>query len=109
MPERPSADATSFRIGADFSVQRLGFGAMRLPTGPADHRERSIAVARRAVELGVELIDTAFMYGWGANETLLAEALYPYPDGLLIAAKVGIIQPSAGEWSVCGRPESPRR
>jgi pyridoxine 4-dehydrogenase len=100
---------TTFRIGSDWTVKRLGLGAMRLPTEPAADRERSIALVRRAIELGVDLIDTAFMYGWGANETLLAEALHPYPDGLLIATKVGIVQPSPGEWSVCGRPESLRR
>jgi pyridoxine 4-dehydrogenase len=107
MIQRPPANAT-FRIGGDLTVQRLGFGAMRLPTEPAGEREHSIAVARRAVELGVDLIDTAFMYGWGANEMLLAEALHPYKDGLLIATKVGIVKPSVGEWSVCGRPESLR-
>jgi pyridoxine 4-dehydrogenase len=85
-------------------VHRLGFGAMRLPA--EEPRAPAIAVARRAVELGVELVDTAFMYGWGANELLLAEALHPYPANVLIATKVGIVQPAPGEWAVCGRPES---
>ncbi|MET9608265.1 aldo/keto reductase [Streptomyces sp. NPDC006512] len=79
-----------FRIGGDLGVRRLGFGAMRLPSEPGPAREVSLAVARRADELGVTLIDTAHMYGWGANEELLAEALYPYVDGLVITTKVGI-------------------
>jgi aryl-alcohol dehydrogenase-like predicted oxidoreductase len=63
---------------------------MHLPTEPGPAREASVAVVRRAVELGVTLIDTAYMYGWGANEELLAEALYPYPDELLVTTKVGV-------------------
>jgi aryl-alcohol dehydrogenase-like predicted oxidoreductase len=77
-----------FHIGGDLRVRRLGFGAMRLPTEPAAAREQAMAVARRAVELGVTLIDTAHLYGGGANEELLAEALYPYPGELLITTKV---------------------
>jgi pyridoxine 4-dehydrogenase len=79
---------------------------MRLPTDAEDDRARSMTVARRAVDLGVQLVDTAFMYGWGANERLLAEALHPYPPSVLIASKVGIVQPAPGQWAVCGRPES---
>ncbi|MGW7268915.1 aldo/keto reductase [Streptomyces sp. NPDC054864] len=95
-----------FRIGGEIDVRRLGFGAMRLPTEAGAAREASVAVARRAVELGVTLIDTAYMYGWGANEELLAEALYPYPDDLLIATKVAIERPTPGEEAqVNGRPE----
>lgn len=78
---------------------------MHLPTEPGAARESAIEVARRAVELGVTLIDTAHMYGWGANEELLAEALYPYPDGLLITTKVGVSRPSpSDEWRLDGRP-----
>ncbi|GAA2608653.1 aldo/keto reductase [Actinomadura fulvescens] len=78
---------------------------MHLPT-EAGLRDGAIAVARRAVELGVTLIDTAHLYGWGANEELLAEALYPYPDELLIATKVGVAPPAAGrEAALCGRPD----
>ncbi|MFB4313749.1 aldo/keto reductase [Actinomadura sp. 21ATH] len=98
---------TSFQIGGDLTVRRLGFGAMHLPTEPASARENSVAVARRAVELGVTLIDTAFMYGWGANEEILAEALHPYPDGLQITTKVGIVNPG-GEWAQDARPASLR-
>lgn len=94
----------TYAIGGEHVVRRIGFGAMRLSSAP-DDRSRSIAVVRRAVELGVELVDTAFMYGWGGNEALLAEALHPYAPRLLIATKVGIVQPRPGEWAVCGRPE----
>lgn len=99
--------ASTFRIGGDRAVGRLGLGAMRLPTGPSD-REASVAVLRRAVELGVTLVDTAHMYGWGANEELIAEALHPYPDDLLVATKVGISQPAPGAWAVDGRPAALR-
>ncbi|MGW6534796.1 aldo/keto reductase [Streptomyces sp. NPDC055051] len=98
-------ESATFRIGGDLGVQRLGFGAMRLPTEPASDREASLAVARRAVELGVTLIDTAHLYGGGANEELLAEALHPYPDELLVTTKVGVARSaSTGEWGLDGRP-----
>ncbi|MEU2433734.1 aldo/keto reductase [Streptomyces sp. NPDC007861] len=97
--------STTFHIGKDLRVRRLGFGAMRLPTEPGPAREAAIGVARRAVELGVTLIDTAHLYGAGANEELLAEALHPYPEGLLITTKVGVARSGpAGEWKVDGRP-----
>ncbi len=90
----------------ELEVRRLGFGAMRL-TGfrPAQDRTDAIRVARRAVELGVNFIDTADAYGIGANEELLAEALHPYADGLVIATKVGHTRPSPNEWTPLGRPE----
>ncbi|MFD5318093.1 aldo/keto reductase [Streptomyces sp. NPDC127098] len=95
-----------FAIGGDLRVRRLGFGAMHLPAEPGPARENSVAVARRAVELGVTLIDTAYLYGGGANEELLAEALYPYPDELLITTKVGVARTGpGGEWKLDGRPE----
>ncbi|MFF6807450.1 aldo/keto reductase [Streptomyces sp. NPDC012616] len=100
--------ASTFSIGGEYRVSRLGFGAMRLPTEPGPEREAAIAVARRAVELGVTLIDTAHMYGWGANEELLAEALCPYPDDLLITTKVGITQSGPEGWAYDARPESLR-
>ena len=93
---------STFAIGGDLTVDRLGFGAMRLT--PSD-----TAVARRAVELGVQLIDTAFFYGSGANEELLADALHPYPDGLVIATKAGVQWLRTGEWEAVGRPEDLRR
>ncbi|NEE23063.1 aldo/keto reductase [Streptomyces sp. SID7499] len=98
--------ASTFRIGGDLDVRRLGFGAMHLPTGPGPDRENALAVARRAVELGVTLIDTAHLYGGGANEELLAEALHPYPEGLLITTKVGVARTGPdGDWKLDGRPE----
>ncbi|GGT24035.1 oxidoreductase [Streptomyces kurssanovii] len=97
--------SSAFRIGGDLSVRRLGFGAMHLPTEPGPTRESSLAVARRAVELGVTLIDTAYLYGGGANEELLAEALHPYPEGLVITTKVGAARSGiSGEWRLDGRP-----
>ncbi|MFF8392316.1 aldo/keto reductase [Streptomyces sp. NPDC016172] len=98
--------ASTFRIGGDLDVGRLGFGAMHLPTEPGSGRENALAVARRAVELGVTLIDTAYLYGGGANEELLAEALHPYPEGLLITTKVGVARTGpGGDWKLDGRPE----
>ncbi|WP_030920979.1 aldo/keto reductase [Streptosporangium amethystogenes] len=98
--------STEFRIGGELRVRRLGFGAMKLPTEPGPARETSLAVARRAVDLGVTLIDTAHLYGGGANEELLAGALHPYPDGLLITTKVGVARTGpAGEWKLDGRPD----
>jgi pyridoxine 4-dehydrogenase len=93
----------------DRRVRRLGFGAMRI-TGPGiwgpptDHDE-AIAVLRRAVELGVNLIDTADSYGPDVSEELIAEALYPYPEDLLIATKGGLIRTGPGVWPRDGRPE----
>jgi pyridoxine 4-dehydrogenase len=98
--------STTFRIGGDLTVGRLGFGAMHLPTETAAARTRGIAVVRRAVELGITLIDTAFLYGGGANEELLVEALYPYPDAVLVTTKVGVARTGpSGEWKLDGRPE----
>jgi aryl-alcohol dehydrogenase-like predicted oxidoreductase len=98
--------SSTFRIGGDLDVRRLGFGAMHLPTEPGPGRENALAVARRAVELGVTLIDTAHLYGGGANEELLAEALHPYPEGLLITTKVGVARTGpGGDWKFDGRPE----
>jgi pyridoxine 4-dehydrogenase len=90
-------------------VKRLGFGAMRLTGkgiwGDPPDREAARGVARRAVELGVDLIDTADAYGPEVSEEILAEALHPYPDDLVIATKGGLVRPGPGEWSRDGRPE----
>jgi pyridoxine 4-dehydrogenase len=98
-------DTTTFAIGGDLPVRRLGFGAMRLTGDPA-RLDRSIAIgiARRAVELGVTLIDTADSYDFGDNEALLAEALYPYPPGVVVATKGGHVN-LGHEWIPLGRPE----
>ena len=97
----------------DLCVSSMGFGAMRLTgTGvwgpPADHDE-AVATLRRAVELGVNFIDTAESYGPYVSEELIAEALYPYPDGLVIATKGGLERPGPGQWIPNGRPERLRR
>nr|BFE57044.1 aldo/keto reductase [Dactylosporangium thailandense] len=87
------------------NVHRIGLGAMRLTGGPAWlSREDGMAVARRAVELGVQFFDTADSYDFGANEELLADALHPYPEGVIVATKGGRIC-VGGEWFDCGRPE----
>jgi pyridoxine 4-dehydrogenase len=98
----------TFTIGGDLTVNRLGFGAMRL-TGqgvwgpPADHDE-CIRVLRRAVELGVNFIDTANSYGPYVSEELIREALHPYPDDLVIATKAGLLRTGPDEWPVLGFP-----
>jgi pyridoxine 4-dehydrogenase len=99
----------TFTLGGDFIVNRLGFGAMRV-TGkgiwgwPPD-RQNALKVLRRAVELGVNLVDTADSYGPDVSELLIAEALYPYPKGLLIATKGGLTRPGPGQWVPNCRPE----
>ena len=106
-----SSPATNpdWKLGADLPVNRLGFGAMRI-TGeriwgwPPD-RNNALKVLRRAVELGVNLIDTAYAYGPETSELLIAEALHPYPKGLVIATKGGVTRPGRGEWVPDGRPE----
>jgi aryl-alcohol dehydrogenase-like predicted oxidoreductase len=99
----------TFKLGGDLTVNRLGFGAMRI-TGegiwgwPPD-RENALKVLRRAVELGVNLIDTADAYGPETSELLIAEALHPYPNGLVIATKGGLTRPGPGDWVPNCRPE----
>jgi pyridoxine 4-dehydrogenase len=102
-----------FRLGGDLEVYRLGFGAMRI-TGKGEFgtprdKPAALRVLRRAVELGVNLIDTADSYGPYVSEELIAEALYPYPEGLVIATKGGFERPGPGVWVENGRPEHLRR
>jgi len=105
----PAAASGTFRIGGELEVHRLGFGAMRI-TGegvwgpPRDHDE-AIRVLRRTVELGINLIDTADSYGPNVSEELIAEALHPYPEGLVIATKGGFERTGPGQWVENGRPE----
>ena len=105
--------AGRFMLGGDLAVNRMGFGAMRL-TGPgiwgepADPEE-SKDVLRRAVELTVNFIDTADSYGPNVSERLIAEALYPYPQGLVIASKGGLMRPGPSQWTPNGRPEHLRQ
>src|SRR5205809_2763748 len=104
-----TATNPTWKLGGDLTVNRLGFGAMRL-TGegiwgwPPD-RANALKVLRRAVELGVNLIDTADAYGPEVDELLIAEALYPYPKDLVIATKGGNTRPGPGQWVPDGRPE----
>jgi aryl-alcohol dehydrogenase-like predicted oxidoreductase len=104
-----AAAAGTIDVGGDLTVNRLGFGAMRI-TGqgiwgePPDH-DQAIATLRKAVELGVNFIDTADAYGPDVSENLIAEALHPYPDDLVIATKGGLIRSGPDEWSADGRPE----
>ncbi|HVT22647.1 MAG TPA: aldo/keto reductase [Mycobacteriales bacterium] len=98
----------TFTIGGDLAVHRLGYGAMQL-TGPGiwdepRDRDECIRVLRRAVELGVDLIDTADSYGPYVSEDLIREALHPYPAGLVIATKGGLTRPGPGVWHAVGRP-----
>ena len=96
-------------LGGDLEVHRLGFGAMRVTGdgvwGPPADRDTALAVLRRAVELGVDLIDTADSYGPHVSEQLIAEALHPYPDGIVIATKGGVERPAPRDWTCNGRPE----
>jgi aryl-alcohol dehydrogenase-like predicted oxidoreductase len=107
--KRPAAKSGTFAIGGDLSVHRLGYGAMQL-TGPgvwgepAD-RAQAIAVLRRAVELGINLIDTADSYGPHVSEELIREALHPYPKELVIATKAGLVRPGPSRWIPLGAPE----
>jgi aryl-alcohol dehydrogenase-like predicted oxidoreductase len=100
---------STFTIGGDLDVRRLGYGAMRITGpgiwGPPEDPENAKAVLRRALELGVNLIDTADSYGPEVSENLIAEALYPYPDDLVIATKGGLRRTGPGEWPVDARPD----
>jgi pyridoxine 4-dehydrogenase len=104
-----ASKAGEFLIGNDLRVTRLGFGAMRI-TGngiwgePAD-RAGAVRVLRRALELGINFIDTADSYGPGVSEEIIAEALHPYPEGLVIATKGGYERPGPNRWVESGRPE----
>jgi pyridoxine 4-dehydrogenase len=103
------AEPERFVLGSDLEVRRLGFGAMRL-CGPRilgwpPDRENALAVLRWAVELGVNLIDTSDAYGPEVNELQIAEALHPYPEGLVIATKGGLLRDRNANWPTDGRPE----
>jgi len=109
--EAPAKKSGEFLLGDDLHVTRLGFGAMRI-TGdgdgvwgePADRAE-AVRVLRRAVELGINFIDTADSYGPGVSEEIIAEALHPYPTGLVIATKGGYVRPGPNQWVENGKPE----
>src|SRR5436309_3949696 len=106
---QPARASGTIDVGGDLTVQRMGFGAMRI-TGPGiwgepPDRDVAKAVLRRVVELGVNFIDTADSYGPAVSEELIAEALHPYPDDLVIATKGGLIRPGPNRWEAAGRPE----
>src|SRR5580692_3297795 len=104
-----AASAGTFTIGGDLTVNRMGYGAMRITGagvwGPPADKASALATLRRAIELGVNLIDTADSYGPGTSEELIAEALYPYPAGLVIATKGGWERPGPGQWTHNASPK----
>lgn len=105
----PVAASGTLTIGNDLTVYRLGFGAMRLTGpgiwGPPADKQEALRVLRRAVESGINFIDTADSYGPEVSEQLIAEALFPYPQGLVIATKGGYQRPGPDQWVPDGRPE----
>jgi aryl-alcohol dehydrogenase-like predicted oxidoreductase len=110
MSDKPNAAAAgTINIGGDLTVNRIGFGAMRVTGdgiwGPPTDRERAKAALRKAVDLGVNFIDTADSYGPNVSEELIAETLFPYPDDLVIATKGGLLRPGPSGWDPDGRPE----
>lgn len=104
----PAARSGTFLIGGDLPVHRLGFGAMRITGegvwGPPPDRAAALALLRRVPELGIDFIDTADSYGPFVSEELIAEALHPYPAGLVIATKAGLQRPGPHQWVPDGRP-----
>ena len=111
--ELPAAAAGSMTLGGDLVVRRIGFGAMRITGqgiwGDPPDRAKAHAVLRRAVELGVNLIDTADSYGPEVSEKIIAEALHPYSAGLVIATKGGLTRSGPGQWHRNGRPAHLRK
>jgi pyridoxine 4-dehydrogenase len=110
MSAQPDAGvAGTIDVGGDLTVNRLGFGAMRITGngiwGPPPDRDRAIATLRRVVELGVNFVDTADSYGPEVSESLIAKALYPYPDDLVIATKGGLVRPGPNRWTADGHPD----
>src|SRR3569833_2925441 len=110
MTAAPNASAAGqITLGGDLIVNRMGFGAMRITGpgvwGPPADVPTAIRVLKRAVELGVNFIDTADSYGPDTSETLIAQALYPYPANLVIATKGGLVRPGPDVWNRDGRPE----
>ena len=110
--QNPAHASGTLTLGGDLTVYRLGFGAMRITGegiwGPPADKPNALAVLHRARELGINLIDTANSYGPDVSEELIAEALYPYANDLVIATKGGLLRTGPGEWPQDGRPESLR-
>jgi pyridoxine 4-dehydrogenase len=111
--QKPAQASGMFLLGGDLSVYRLGFGAMRLTGpgiwGPPSNKAVARAVLKRALDLGINLIDTADSYGPEVSESLIAEALFPYPSELVIATKGGLVRPGPDQWQPDGRPEHLRQ
>ncbi len=111
---RQTAQASgTLTLGEDLKVYRLGLGAMRITGagiwGPPENKQEAIALLQRALELGINLIDTADSYGPEVSESIIAEALYPYPQGLVIATKGGLLRPGPGQWTADGSPKHLRQ
>jgi len=104
-----AAASGTYKLGGDLEVNRLGYGTMQLTGdgvwGEPDDHDEAVAVLRRAVEEGVNFIDTADSYGPEVAERLIHEAPHPYPDDLVIATKAGLTRPGPGDWRPVGRPE----
>jgi aryl-alcohol dehydrogenase-like predicted oxidoreductase len=115
MPETTinAAAAGTFTIGGDLTVNRMGFGAMRITGegiwGPPKDRPEAIRVLKRCLDLGINFIDTADSYGPHVSEELIAEALHPYPKGLVIATKGGLTRTGPNQWPINGRPDHLRQ
>src|SRR5271156_1421068 len=105
----PAAKSGEFLIGGDLRIHRLGYGAMRITGkgiwGEPKDRDEAIKVLQRAVALGINFIDTADSYGPGVSEEIIAEALYPYPQDLVIATKAGFDRTGPDKWTMNGKPE----
>src|SRR6201999_755332 len=112
MPISPAslsaAQAGTITLGGDLTVNRMGYGAMRITGkgiwGPPENKDAAIATLRRAAELGVNFIDTADSYGPYVSEELIAEALHPYPKGLVIATKGGFMRTGPNQWTINSQP-----
>ena len=104
-----AANTAEFQIAGSLPVRRMGFGAMRITGkgiwGEPPDRDEAIRVVRRAVELGINFIDTADSYGPEVSERIIAEALYPYPSDVVIATKAGFDRPGPNEWRMNGDPK----
>jgi len=105
--------AKTFTIANDLTINRMGYGAMRITGegiwGPPKDRQECLRVLRRTVELGINFIDTADSYGPHISEELIAEALHPYPDGLVIATKGGLLRTGPNQWPINAHPEHLRK
>ena len=107
--DQPALASGTFDLGEGLTVHRLGFGAMRVTGkgiwGPPEDHDESLRVLRRAVELGIDFVDTADSYGPFVSEDLIAEALHPYPDGLVIATKGGLLRTGPDDWRLLAKPD----